>query len=437
MKGYTVILKVNLIAILFLVSSNVGASGFWQAPFDTSGTITQSTNSTLTLSDVLKHVAKKNPAFQSFHYQLKAIRSDLKQAGLWSNPELDAEVEEFGWDAPGFKESELTISISQEFEFFGQRSARKKVASKQIDATELQLNLSAFDLYLETKQRFYVLAHAQQLVILSQESLTLAKSIVENINFRLERGAALQSELLLAQLEEQRTQMALNQAEQDVIAAEAILVSLWGGEPTGILVYIETEPDLAQIQNQLSIISDHVDSTREIVQMYSEFGILEAEKELAIREARPAVTLSGGFKRFEVNKSKSFLFGVSLPLPFFNRNQGTRESIDAQLRSMEYEIDQVRNTAGSEIKYHTIKLNQLVDRHACLDSLILPTAENVYDKLQSAYEAGRVPYTQLLEAERSLNELNFEHNDMILAIHEQIIALENLTGIALRMDMEN
>ena len=75
------------------------------------------------------------------------------------------------------------------------------MAQSEIDATRLQIKQSTFDLYLEVKQRFYSLAHAQQQVILSQTALELANDIVKNITFRLDRGAALQSELLLAELE--------------------------------------------------------------------------------------------------------------------------------------------------------------------------------------------------------------------------------------------
>ena len=82
-------------------------------------------------------------------------------------------------------------------------------------------------------------------------------------------------------------------------------------------------------------------------------------------------------------------------------------------------------------------MTQLIEKHATLDSLLLPTADKAYRKLQEAYEAGRVPYTQLLEAERSLIYNSFEHNDMLLAIQEQIITLEQATGVVLRVDEEN
>ena len=437
MKGKIRISIAFILTVVLILSSNSQAMDSWQAPFDTIDANSESVDSILSLEDVLKLVAVENPAFRSFSFQLRAGAGNLKQAGLWANPELGAEFEEVGWDAPGFRESEFSISLAQEFEFFGQRGARKRVARAQIDATKLQVKLSAFDLYLETKRRFYTLAHVQQDVILSQRSVELAKEIVKNTNYRLDRGATLQSELLLARLEEQRAQLALDQAKQDVIATEVTLVSLWKGKTSGVKVSTETEPDFTHLLDRITLLLDHADSARDIIQLQSESKILQAEKSLAIAEARPAVTLSGGFKRFEADNSNSFLFGVSLPIPFFNRNQGTRVSIDAQLRSLEYDLERSRIESISNIQSRTIRLKKLIDRHTTVDSLLLPTAEKAYRTLQNAYEAGRVPFTQLLEAERALNDFNFELNDMLLTIQEQIIALESLTGVTLHITKEN
>ena len=427
----------SILAIILTLSPIARGLDSWQTQFDTADTRMVSVDSVLSLNDALKLVAVENPVFRSFDFQLKAANGNLRQAGLWSNPELEAEFGEIGWDASGFKEFEVAVSLAQEFEFFGQRSARRNAARAGINATKLQTRLAAFDLYLETKQRFQALAHAQQDVILSQASFQLAKEIVENITYRLEGGAALQSELLLATLEEQRAEFALDQAKQDVMAIEATLVSLWNGKPSGLRVSINTKPGYTKLLDHVITISNRIDSTRDIVQMHSESELLQAEKTLVVAEAKPAITLNGGFKKLEVNNSKSFLFGVSLPIPFFNRNQGKRESIDAKLRSLDYKIEQSKNETMATIQSHTIRLSQLIDKHATLVSLLLPTAEKVYRTLQNAYEAGRVPYTQLLEAKRYLNDLNFENNDMLLEIQEQIIALEHLSGVALRVDKED
>jgi cobalt-zinc-cadmium efflux system outer membrane protein len=147
--------------------------------------------------------------------------------------------------------------------------------------------------------------------------------------------------------------------------------------------------------------------------------------------------VSGGVKRFEGAKSNSLLFGISLPLPLFNRNQGDREKLAAELRAIEYQIEGERTAATSELNTLSIQLDQLLGSHESLDSLLIPTAEEAYETLQKSYESGTLPYTQLLEARRLLFDLNSEHNDLVLSIQEQIIALESIAGVTIRIDKEN
>ena len=154
-----------------------------------------------------------------------------------------------------------------------------------------------------------------------------------------------------------------------------------------------------------------------------------AAKRLAAAEAKPGITLSGGFKRFEVNNSKSFLFGISLPLPLFNRNQGQTAALEATIRSQEYKQKRARLETKAFLSSAISQLNQLIRRHLALDSLLLPTAENAYKNIEKNYNVGRIPFTSLLEAERSLIELRFQHNDVLNAISEQLIAIEQISGI--------
>ena len=157
--------------------------------------------------------------------------------------------------------------------------------------------------------------------------------------------------------------------------------------------------------------------------------MIRAEKQLASVETRPAITLSGGYKRLEANNSNSLLFGISLPIPMFDRNQGKTAALEAQQRSNEFEQEQARLETKAFINSSISRLNQLISQHLALDTLLLPTAEMVFKTFQETYDVGRIPYTSLLEAERSMIELRYEHNDVLFAIYEQLIALEHITGI--------
>ena len=177
----------------------------------------------MTLPQVLRLVAAQNPTLRSLRFRNDEAQAELTQARLWPNPELEAEFEEVGWDAPGFSESEMTVALSQEFELFGQRGARKKLAQVGFDATKLATRISAFDLYLEVKARFFALVHAQRQYILADSSVFLAGGVAQNIAYRMDKGAALQSELLLARLELQRAQLTREESRQDLETAQAWL----------------------------------------------------------------------------------------------------------------------------------------------------------------------------------------------------------------------
>ncbi len=426
-----------VVIITLMLSHQVQASENWKTLFDTIATPETKDDSVVTLQNVLSFTAEANPLFHSFKYQIEAAEENISQASVWANPEIGFEIEEFGWDAPAYNESEFAISLSQDFDFFGQRQARKNLALAESDELKLHLKLSAFDLYIIVKERFYLLAHAQHKVRLSQQVIDLSREIVENINFRLQKGATLHSELLLAQMEEQISVLNFEQATQEATALETKLVSLWGGELLGKSLLADFEPQLEIVYKQIEMISSKFDSSREMELFNSQRNLLDAEYELSIAESKPVVNLSTGFKRLEIDNSKSFMFGVSLPIPFINRNQGTQKSIQSNILSLEYEKKHVANEVNAMNKSALINLTQLQNRHLSLDTLLIPTATHAFQTLIKAYDAGRVPYTHLLEAERTLNELNFEHNDMLLQIHNLIIEIESRNGIVLNMKREN
>jgi cobalt-zinc-cadmium efflux system outer membrane protein len=427
-----------LILLSFLLCStetlNAAIGERWRAPFGGAETQADRKDSPLTFQEIVDLVADRNPALKSLRHDLDAARHRLRQAGLWPNPEFETEIDEFGLDAPGFQESEITVALAQEFELFGQRGARKDLFRAGLRAEELHTRIAAYDLYLKTKSLFYTLAHAAEQLRWTESSVGLAEGILDNVTFRISRGAALQSELQLARLELQRAQLEHMEARQELETARTSLVSLWSDEPTGITVRVAPEPDFDLVLDRLMGLTAKADSSRHVLQLAHQIDVIQAEKHLASTEAKPTVTLRGGYKRLESNDSNSLILGIAVPLPLWDRNQHSNRSLEAQLRSAEYEMKQARLDANVIIHTGTTRLRQLVERHAALEAQMLPIAEEAFVTLREAYQAGRVPYTSLLEAERSLVGLRFEHNDVVLSIHQQIIELERIVGLTVCTD---
>jgi cobalt-zinc-cadmium efflux system outer membrane protein len=403
-------------------------------PFDTIAT-TGETDSILALPSVLRRVAARNPLLSALDLRREAAKGGITQAGVRPNPELEAEIEEVAWDAPGLNESEIVLVLSQEFELFGQRGARRQVAEAELKTTELEIRVTAFDLYLETQARYYTLVHAQEQFELSKVSIGLAEDIVATIRDRSDKGAALESELLLARLELQRADLAKSDAATDLLAAQIALATLWAGDPSGVRVVAPVEPKVALILERIP--ESMADSTRELLVLDRVVEQLNADRRLATVESKPNLTLSGGYKRLTADKSNSLIFGLSLPLPFRNQNRGTLQSLDAELNRVELERKQASLESAAAVASGVARLRQVDRRHDALDNELVPTAEDAYRTIEALYQVGRLPYTNLLEASRSLVELKFEHNDMLLAVREQIIALERLGGVILQADEDS
>jgi cobalt-zinc-cadmium efflux system outer membrane protein len=402
----------------------------WKDPFP-SGVDTSSVDlSSLTLDMALQLVARGNSSLRANRMQRQAARQSVRQANLRPNPELEFEAEDVGGDLTGFRESEMTIALSQELEVWGQKKARRKLALSEADKTEWESRVEDFDIYAEAKERFYSLLHAQSELELTEQAARLALEVAEAAGIRVEKGAALSSEQLLGRLafERARAEAALAETEQE--NARRNLAALWRGDQRDFKTVVpdpntQTLPDLAALKSYLM-------GSREVIRWRFEEASVRAMLNLEEANRFPSPTLSGGYKRSEADRTNTYLVGLGIPLPLFNRNQGGISSLRAQLDAVKSAREQAVANAEAEFEGIHQRLNSFLENQASLRTLILPKAEEAYRSLKRAYELGRIPYSTLLEGEQTLIEVRFEFNDLDLAIRQEMVALERLLGIDLR-----
>jgi cobalt-zinc-cadmium efflux system outer membrane protein len=384
----------------------------------------------LTLDMALRQVARFNSSLQAGRKQREAVLGLVRQANLRPNPELELEAEDVGGDLTGFRESELSVQLSQDLELWGQRRARRDVALRDVEAVNWETRVQGFDLYAETKSRFYELLHAQKKVQLAEEAAQLALELADAARIRVEKGAALSSEQLLGELGFERARIEVALAETELGNARRNLAALWRGEDKGLKV-LDSDPPPTALPD-LVVLKSYLKESREVVGWTLEQGTINALLNLEKANRPPSPTLSGGYKRSEAEGINTFLVGLGIPLPLFNRNQGTIGSLRLQSQAVKSARDQALVNAEAELEAIHQELNTLLSNRTSLDTLILPKAEEAYQSLNRAYELGRIPYVTLLEGQQSLIDVRFELNDVDLAIRQEIIAIERLLGIGLK-----
>jgi outer membrane protein TolC len=124
----------------------------------------------------------------------------------------------------------------------------------------------------------------------------------------------------------------------------------------------------------------------------------------------------------------TFVVGLGLPLPLFDRRAAAIEVHAALARSHELEYRNARIETRREIEIRVAHLQRLLDRLQRIDAVVVPAQRAAFDALQTAYGIGRVSYSDLLDSERGYLELLRERNDVGLAIVEERLAVEELIG---------
>lgn len=431
MGRLTSISKISIpfaILAILTVCFNLAEADQWDFPFPTVS-VAESKSDSLTLEMALSEVAQANRSLKAFDFSKTGAAGLIRQSGLRPNTELEFETEEFSGSLPGFSQAEWSLSLSQEFEFWGKRRARIKETEIEAESIHLEADIAAFDIYARVSRRFFELGHAQVKYDLLKQALKLAEELVEAARIRIEKGAAHISELNMAELELSRGKINLDNAEMELANARHALAALWDGSADQINSVKPAGGDITipDIETLTKMVGD----SREMARMEIEQARLKAATHAAIADARPSPTIRAGIKRLEAEDVNTFLVGVSLPLPFFNRNQGRQRALQSQASAIDLEMQQKRTETETELYTIYERLRRLETTGETLDRDLIPQAEATFQSLKEAFAKGKLPYLALLEGERTLLELQQEKNDTMLELRYQIILLEELLGIRL------
>ncbi len=112
----------------------------------------------------------------------------------------------------------------------------------------------------------------------------------------------------------------------------------------------------------------------------------------------PDPIISAGVRRFEQSNEQAFLVGVSIPLPFANRNQGNIAAAQARLRAANAREAVALADYRLEIEQARSRYLAAETRVETLAQTSLPQAEEALRLVNVGYRNGRFPLIEVLAA---------------------------------------
>jgi cobalt-zinc-cadmium efflux system outer membrane protein len=386
-------------------------------------------NGVLTLRQVLALTLMNNPELKAFSWETRAAQARELQAGLWPNPELGLDVEDVGGSGPrsGFDVAETTIQLSQLIELGNKAQKRRNVASLEKDLSGWDYEAKRLEVLTEASNAYIELLAMQEKTTLLSDLVDVSEQTVRSVAQRVEAGKDSPLEKTKASVALSGVQLEHKQTLQELETAKKMVASFWGGE----------QPRFTRAEGQLETVSDipEIDDLRQkvlqnpqLARWEKEIARSKAALDLERSKALPDVSIGAGVKRFNETDDNAFVFGIAIPLPISDRNQGGRMEAVANLsksyeeqRAAHIEVMNQFNQIAGEL---SISLNKIKE----LRSSILPGAKDVFDASREAYTEGKIGYLNVLDAQRTFFEVRVQYIEALENYHKARTDMERLIG---------
>ncbi|NNU17066.1 TolC family protein [Parvularcula sp. ZS-1/3] len=357
-----------------------------------------------TLDMVMGLVKNVSPEVRAMAFEAVARSHEARQAGLWSNPVLSFEVEDFGGGRfeggsplAGFDAAETTLSIGQTFRLGNKRRLERLAALARTELAEADRDVVLRLLQQDAAQLFFELAASEQAARLASEAAVLSQQLTGAVAARVEAGKSPRTALDRARAATAEALAQARAAEAETERLRFTLSSLWGGmEPVRIagddLMGAIDLPAPATLAERIETHPEHrrAEAGRDATL---------AERRAARAQAFPDVTTTLGVRRFEADASEALVAGISLPLPLFDRSQGRVRAASARNKGAAYEADIVRARLVAAAARASSTARILDQRRAVLVEDALPAARAAAEAARIGYEAGKFDLTTALDAQ--------------------------------------
>jgi cobalt-zinc-cadmium efflux system outer membrane protein len=353
--------------------------------------------------------------------QAQALRSE---AGLWSNPSLEATRDHP--NGPAGPRREDTLLLTQPIDISGRRGLRREAGDLRLMAARGDGDAVKAELVQRVRLAFHqTLLHQERV-----QRLELAVARVSRLAAALERqeqaGEASGAERRRAQRELDGLKARLAQERVARLRAEAQLNVLapWEGPVPALQGSLvpEAPPPLDEVLKRLPEAPAQVKAEQE-----AKAWTLDAQ---ASRRWTPELSLGAGVKRWEEGgmKSSGAVFTLGVTLPAWNRGQAQRQRTEAEARAAQTRATLARDEAQAEARALWQETADLgVTAREILDRALADTPK-LLKGADAAFEAGETTLFELLDVQRSALDTDLQALELAFAARRARLDLDRLLG---------
>ncbi len=388
-----------------LVGRRVGAVLVWLAVPATAAAQTPAAR--LSMADAVRLALEHNHQLTSQRLNVDLSKADEITAALKPNPVFSSVNSSF----PVFSPSQLTLtnavnnqnyveSLSYLFERGGKRDKRTLVAR---DTTEIVAKTTVDaerQLTFQTRQAFINVLLARSTLDFAREALKNFSDVVELNRQRMIAGDLAEADFAKISLQKLQFEQDVSSSEVALVQAKAALRLNVGFE--AVTEDVDVDGDLAYAKHAIALDDlkrDALATRPDLLAAQSNLKL--AQDSVALAYAVRARDLTGEVEYDRAGDFNALGFGISIALPFHDRNQG----------NIAHSQVAVRQAVENEMQARTSVLTDVVSAYAAFQnsekvvalyqSGYLEQARQSLETTQYVYQRGGGSLLDLLDAERT------------------------------------
>ncbi len=420
MMSRTWLLPACLFVACVFVASNARADASPQRPSDLPTVVT--------LGRTLDLLRERSPQSKADRARLDVVAAERVEASIYPNPSLSYGGLALAHGARVAPTWQHQIVVEQPVLLFGQRGARQEIADLSLRAERAEVTASFAERSLQVSQAFFSLLARQHHVELLEESLADLEGLEQIVRGRMDAGDRSRYDLTRFEIETNTVRIELRNARTEVEEAAGTLAALLGFP--GWQPKAEGSLDPSLVPTDIEQLWDIAQRKRPSIQAArARQAAARGGLGLARRERLPVPAVALGTLLTQDEKSASVFFGLSVPVPVFDRGQGAMArataSIQAESRGAEAELARAR--AELE-RARTVYLRQR-DTLNDIDQHMIQRIPALRKMAEDSYLGGNSGILELLDAHRSVNgirRMHLEQREAVKQAEASVIAAAGL-----------
>ena len=441
------LIPILLIPPLLLASrSSMGANGTEALTVN----MINNQNESYTLEQAVTEGLKSNLDLLAAKYGIPLAEADETTAGLWTNPAVlfDTGLEpisQSNWNqtnAGGPRQFDMIFSYPVDLS--GKRSAGVKSAHAAVDIAKANFE-DALRLKVQDIRLAYidVIAQEHQLSLAKEKEATL-KNLVTMTENRVGNSARMPLLLLRAQLAWDQAKLDIRSREISIRAAIVQLSTLLGRKSTEPTLTVQTKlkdfkltaiPDRTKLVNEavevrpdlkvlrLTVKKSDLDTDLAHAQVWDNFNFT-----LGLTRQGPTDPNPGDPNSVTQGAAFSWNAGITMPLPFFNRSQGTLQKALLTKGQSERQLDAKLLSINQEIGGLVEQLNLGRALIQDYETKQLKHAREVRDTQQKQFGTGNSALLDYLDAMSAYQGTVSSYYDAVAEYHRNLARLSASVG---------